>query len=93
MTEHFNGLTPAEAELLALLAEKMGEAIHAIGKIFRHGYESTHPGNPNGPTNRQMLEKELGDVEHCMIRLCGAGDLVSGHIHAHADAKSVNVNR
>ena len=31
-----------------------------IGKILRHGYESTHPNG--GPTNRELLEKELGDV-------------------------------
>lgn len=53
-------LSPAEAERLALLAEECGEVIQVIGKILRHGYESRHP--DGGPTNRQLLEKELGDV-------------------------------
>jgi NTP pyrophosphatase (non-canonical NTP hydrolase) len=85
----FNQLSPAEAERLALLAEEMGEAIQAIGKVLRHGYESSHP--DGGPTNREALERELGDVRHCMIRLCHAGDLDKDAIHAHADAKAINV--
>lgn len=59
---HFNGLSPAEAERLACLAEEMGEAIQVIGKILRHGYESYHPDSPK-ITNRMLLEKELGDVD------------------------------
>ena len=76
MAKHFNGLTPAEAELLALLAEEMGEAIQCIGKILRHGYESvdptwTGPEDHRAPTNRENLEAELGDVM-CTIELMGA---------------------
>lgn len=58
---HFNQLSGAEAERLALLVEEMGEAQQSIGKILRHGYESRHP--DGGPTNRETLERELGDVE------------------------------
>ena len=36
--EHFNGLTPAEAKRLALLAEECGEVLQAIGKVLRHGF-------------------------------------------------------
>ena len=64
---HFNKLSPAETERLALLAEEMGEAIQIIGKILRHGYESHNPTikvpeDELPMTNRQLLEKELGDV-------------------------------
>lgn len=38
--EHFNQLSPAEAERLALLSEELGEAQQAIGKILRHGQPS-----------------------------------------------------
>jgi NTP pyrophosphatase (non-canonical NTP hydrolase) len=89
ISEHFNQLSPAEAERLALLAEEMGEAIQAVGKILRHGYESTHPNG--GPTNRESLERELGDVRHAMIRICHAGDLRKDAIHDHADAKAATV--
>lgn len=57
----FNGLTPAEHERLAMLAEEAAEVIQIVGKILRHGYESKHPDNMNGPTNRQMLENEIAD--------------------------------
>ena len=91
MIEAFNKLSPAEAERLALLAEEMGEAIQAIGKVLRHGYESCHP--DSGDTNRQELERELGDVRHCMIRLCKAGDLSKDAIHAAADNKAEQVKQ
>lgn len=62
---HFNELTPAEAERLALLAEECGEVIQQIGKTLRHGYASSHPDFPadkGGPTNRYNLMREVGDV-------------------------------
>ena len=71
--EHFNGLSPAEAERLALLSEELGEAQQAIGKILRHGYESRHP--DGGATNRESLERECGDVSHAIDRLSTANDL------------------
>ena len=37
MTEHFNGLTPAEDERLAMLAEECAEVIKIVSKIQRHG--------------------------------------------------------
>lgn len=55
-----NELTAAEAERLAMLAEECGEVVQAIGKVLRHGYESTHP--DGGPTNREALRRELVDL-------------------------------
>lgn len=89
--EHFNQLTPAEAERLALLLEELGEAAQAIGKILRHGYESRHP--DGGPTNREALERECGDVRHAMIRLCDEGDLSRREIHERANIKAQTVLR
>lgn len=87
----FNELSPAQAERLAYLLEELGEAQQAIGKILRHGYESRDPtkatptyddnrGGQNGwrntsPTNRAMLERELGDVQRAVAMLCVAKDL------------------
>jgi len=70
--QNVNGLTPAEAERLALLLEELGEAQQAIGKILRHGYESRHP--DGGPTNREALQRELGDVYAAIDMLKDAGD-------------------
>lgn len=67
--KHFNGLMPAQAERLALLIEELGESLHACGKILRHGYDSCDPDIHNGPSNRDMLEQELGDVMHSIALL------------------------
>ena len=87
--EHFNKLTPAEAERLALLAEECGEVTQAIGKVLRHGYESTHP--DGGMTNRGALERECGDVYHAIWRLIGAGDIDGNGMSQWADDKAKSV--
>lgn len=89
--EHFNRLTPAEAERLALLAEECGEVMQAIGKVLRHGFESTHP--DGGPTNRDALERECGDVYHAIWRLIGAGDIDGNGMSQRADDKAKSVVR
>jgi NTP pyrophosphatase (non-canonical NTP hydrolase) len=61
MAEHFNGLTPAQAEALAVLAEEAGEVIQAIGKSLRHGLDSAHP--DGGADNMARLSIELGDLK------------------------------
>lgn len=71
MTERFNGLSEGAQERLVILAEECGEVVQAIGKILRHGYESAY----NGETNRQALERELGDLFHATKRLCLAYEL------------------
>lgn len=63
MSSHFNKLTPAEAERIALLMEECGEVIQICGKILRHGYDSHNPFDENKVTNRELLEKEAGDVQ------------------------------
>lgn len=78
MLEPFNKLTPAEAERLALLSEECGEVIQAVGKILRHGYESKHP--DGGPTNRESLERELGDVRWVIETMKDSGDIDSAHV-------------
>ena len=87
----FNKLTAAQAERLALLAEELGEGVLAIGKILRHGYDSVHPYDPDGPSNRQALEREMGDVRHAVARLCAAGDLDAREIDAAMDDKAERV--
>jgi hypothetical protein len=91
MSGHFNGLTPAEAERLALLMEEMGEAQQIIGKILRHGYESRHP--DGGPTNRLLLEKELGDVTCAINMMCCKDDVNYHSIVAHRHGKEKRVGQ
>ena len=84
-------LTPAEIERLALLGEEMGETIQAIGKILRHGYESRHP--DGGPTNRSMLQKEIGDVRAAVSMLAQAGDISVVELWRHQETKEKNVRQ
>lgn len=88
---HFNGLTPAEAELLALLSEECGELVQAIGKVLRHGLESRHP--DGGDTNRVSLCWEMGDVRAAMILLCKAGVVKKRDVHDFADDKLERVSQ
>jgi hypothetical protein len=71
----FNQLTPAEAERLAILAEECAEVIQVVGKILRHGYESTHPASPEGPTNRELLQMELGHIGSALALMLSKCDL------------------
>jgi hypothetical protein len=87
----FSGLTPAETERLALLAEELGEAAQAVGKILRHGYQNSSPFG--GPSNQVQLERELGDVKVAIDLLTAAGDVRAGDIHARRRQKRRSVAR
>lgn len=58
--KHFNGLSPAHLEALALIAEECAEVVQAIGKILRHGLASEHP--DSHITNYLTLQRETGDL-------------------------------
>lgn len=89
--DRHNQLSAAEEERLALLMEEMGECIQVIGKIMRHGYEGKHPAG--GPTNRQLLETELGHVKHAKILMSRCGDIDFSRIKFSAVSKSRTVSR
>jgi hypothetical protein len=72
MSDHFNKLTPAQAEALALLAEECAEVVQAVTKILRHGLDSEHP--HSGDNNRETLNEEIGDVQ-AAIEICRAQDV------------------
>lgn len=93
MAKHFNSLSAAEAERLALLAEEMGEAIQAIGKILRHGYESHNPTIRRGPTNRRVLTKEMGDVMAALTLLTDAEDILMAEVVQQRQKKRATVKR
>ena len=91
MSKHFNGLTPAEAERLALLSEELGEAQQAIGKILRHGYNSSNPYDSSTNTNRNYLERELGDVQFAIKLMTDKKDLNYGNVELARNKKGVAV--
>lgn len=75
MTKHFNGLSEAEQERLAIIVEECGEVVQAACKILRHGYEGTNPKVEDSETNREALERELGDLQHAILRMEEAVDV------------------
>lgn len=91
-------MSASEAERLALLLEELGECQQIIGKILRHGYESYDPTeivseDRRPTTNRTMLEKELGDVMHCIYRMNFSNDVKYEHITERADLKGERVEK
>lgn len=93
--EHFNKLSPAQAERLSLLLEEMGEVQQVIGKIQRHGYESKNPDDPLGEqwraTNRMLLEKELGHVAYALALMIATFDVNPEAIERSTKIKSSSV--
>ena len=84
-----NELSPAETERLAMLAEECGEVVQIVGKILRHGYESKHPNG--GPTNREQLERELGDVEAVKKMMIAGFDVRENEVIGHCGSKLTKV--
>ncbi len=72
------GLTAAEMERLAMLAEECGEVVQAVGKVLRHGYQSASPFG--GPVNRVALEREIGNVRAVVGLMIDARDVRLGDI-------------
>jgi hypothetical protein len=62
---HFNRLSPAQTERLALLMEECAEVQQIIGKILRHGYASFNPIDDaiKSVDNQTLLEKEIGHIK------------------------------
>jgi hypothetical protein len=70
-------LSPAERELLHMLAEEAGEVVQACMKVLRHGWQSVNPFNPLTP-NSDLLDLELRDVQ-AVVELMRR----QGHVPAH----------
>jgi len=94
-TTHFNGLTPAEAERLAVLIEEASEVQQIACKILRNGYQSFNPDlivnqRQGGPklTNRAMLEKEIGHLQSAVRRMYAADDIDRYEVLLHQRRKA-----
>lgn len=71
-----NGLSDAETERLALLAEELMEAAQIAMKVLRHGYAATDHGSGVVYNNRADLEIELGHVSNA-IKLMARNEDIS----------------
>ena len=78
----------AEVERLAVLAEELGEACQAVGKVLRFGWDSYHPRLVERGSNREMLETELGHVLSAIRLLSTSGDVEIELIESAAERKT-----
>ena len=85
------GLTPAEIERLAILAEECGEVVQAVGKVLRHGWESQSP--YGGKPNRQALEREIGNVRAVVNLMLDSGDVRLAELQAWQRRKREQVEK
>lgn len=86
-----NGLSDAELERLSILSEELGEAVQAVGKIMRHGYESYNPLKRGGLSNREELEKELGDIRFIVNMMKKRDDLDEDSIELYCERKATKI--
>jgi len=87
MSSFSNELTEAQIERLAILSEELGEVQQCIGKIFRHGYDSSNPTLDSNRNNRDDLERELGDIQAAMYLLVRAEDVNIVNVHDRSNKK------
>ncbi len=85
------GLSAAEIERLALLAEECGEVVKAVCKVLRHGYRSESPFG--GPINRVALEREIGNVRAAIDVMIEVGDVRRGDIAHWRQCKRASVGQ
>jgi len=83
-----NNLTDAEDERLSFLTGELGETLAEIARIQRFGYASTFPGKEE--TNREALERELGDVVHAIVLMMTNGDISPPAISKRIHEKSIS---
>jgi len=55
------------SEILNITLEECAEVTQAISKVFRFGFDGSHPNTPD-VTNKMHLEEEIGDLI-CMIEI------------------------
>ncbi len=79
--------TPEQVELFGWLVEELGEAGHATGKLLRHGATIRNPFEPEGPNNRERLEKEFGDVLAAINYLGVNGQIDANNVYEHMRKK------
>lgn len=61
-------------EVLCILQEECAEVTQAISKCFRFGFDNSKHGI--GPTNKEHLEEEMGDLL-CMLQIMQDAGIVN----------------
>ncbi|MBX2816483.1 MAG: hypothetical protein KTR24_10810 [Saprospiraceae bacterium] len=74
----------SQLEGLAILSEECGEVQQIIGKILRYGLASHNPLAELQTTNRELLERELGDLSFAIGFLADKGDIDIAKVNEYA---------
>ncbi len=83
----------AQYERLALLAEELSEALHAVCKIQRFGFFATDPNTGKSYDNKAALMDELGHVSAAVCLLEVAGDIRLGGYMAAYEGKAKTLHK
>lgn len=86
VTNHFNQLSEAEHERLALLIEECLDVAKAGAKILLHGYT----GVGEWETNRELLEKDIADLLRAAIMASDAEDFSMERIKRLTEERKVS---
>ena len=79
--------TESELERLAILAEECAEVQQVVMKIIRHGYGSHNPFDELKTPNRELLNKELGDLMYAIKLMQDCYDINRTAIEVHEQMK------
>ena len=88
----FNGLTPAEAHLLAILVEECTEVIQIVSSIQRSGLRG-YNSKKSREMNADALVRKMADVRVAMILVCEAGIAYKSTVHRLAYEKLKHISR
>lgn len=83
-----SSLSDAEVERIAFLSGELCEAGAELQRVIRFGYASSHPDKKE--TNREAVEKEIGDVVHAIILMMTNGDISPSVISKRIQEKSIS---
>lgn len=86
-------MTNSELERLAILAEECAEVQQIICKIIRHGFESYNPFDETKTTNRDLLERELGDLSFAVNFCAENEDINLINVRGFIDKKRGNIKK
>ena len=70
-----HGMSDAQVERLAMMAEEGSEIVSPVTKSMRHGLFSYHPDDPSKQPNAEYLRQEIIDVLAMAQVLLNHGDI------------------
>lgn len=82
-----------ELERLALLVEECAEVQQIAMKIIRHGYGSYNPFDHDKILNRELLNKELGDLMFSIRLMSEYHDINMNTVSIQEDNKRKNIQK